>query len=73
MFWWLGLATSDGSWWVFNYVKWLRIVSLPCQHCLQKLDDSFWDDVFCPVPHQTAVFGTLILIFKLGTTMFLVF
>ena len=31
---------------LFNSVKWLRIFSLPCQHCLQKLDDSFWDDVF---------------------------
>ena len=27
----------------------------------------------CPVPHQTAVLGTLILIFKLGTTILLVF
>ena len=44
---------------LFNYVKWLRIVSLPCQHCLQKFDDSFWDDVFflfpirqlCMIPH----------------------
>ena len=31
---------------LFNYFKWLRTFSLPCQHCLQKLDDSFWDDVF---------------------------
>ena len=29
---------------LFNYVKWMRIFSLPCQHCLQKQFDSFWDD-----------------------------
>ncbi len=31
---------------LFTSAKWLTIFSLPCQHCLQKLDDSFWEDVF---------------------------